>query len=174
MVTEKKTYWAQFNGQRYPLHLRMSDDGFIPAYEVAAAQSLLVPFITKRLTLPDEFWTDQIYMSRVMNLICEEGTMGGWMKANGELDPLPWRTWFELDFELLQEMVRDFFSRLRGKIERLNPSLSFMTVNLWPAFISASNLLKIESSDSSSSQPGTLNQPTDFGGSEVDTSSSAI
>lgn len=136
-------YHVQWEGEVYRLSLRTAPDGFIPAWEESAAQLIIAPFALRECALPPEFFLDEIRVTRLLRLIIAEAQAGGWVvrDAGGErFVQIPWPSWFDLDREVIEQMVKDFFFFVTAKIERLQSSKSFMGV---PLVTSCSSLCAI-------------------------------
>jgi hypothetical protein len=144
------TFTVQYGGQQFMLSLRVADDGFIPAFEEAAVQLAIAPFLLHVYTLPEEFWSDEVRVCRLMNLIVAEAQDGGWRRTapDGQvaITPIPWRSWLDLDRDEIRPIVEGFFLRSAQKIGRLKTSKTFMGHSLQACIVFASALVTADSS----------------------------
>jgi hypothetical protein len=160
----EKSYTVAFNGEQYDLHLRLCDDGFLSGAERAAAETLIgatLPALNPGSPPPRSvFWTNEAACNRVMSLIVAEAVDGGWKAPSGKMTPFPWRSWYDLDTEVVEAMITDFFTRLTEKMKRLRPSVTFMGTSLTDLTISVFAHVRRASITDASSQQETSTEPT--------------
>lgn len=131
MDTPRTQFDVRYGGKAYTLSIRTADDGYVTGWEYAAAQTAVLPFLTKAYVVGDQLFSDEQRLNQLMVLITEEGAAGGWRRTDGSgvpFTPLPWRSWAEIPLGVLREVVESFFLSFASKTRRLNPSESFIGV----------------------------------------------
>ncbi|HOJ03273.1 MAG TPA: hypothetical protein PK916_04645 [Bacteroidota bacterium] len=146
MPNPSTKFLAEYGGRRYALHLRTSDDGYITAYERAAVDLLLEPFLARPTLSIQEIMVSETRTSGVLNLILTEGARGGMdiKDRHGDItfEPLPWAFWYELDADLIVHILHSFFFFVARKIERLRTSersIAGIVPEVFSAFVQSMN-----------------------------------